>query len=62
MADLAEGQARAAAAVAAPAEPARLSVGPWSRAALVGLVLLAVALRLVPTVFVPSLNWGDEIF
>ncbi|MBV9014626.1 MAG: hypothetical protein JO058_03110, partial [Alphaproteobacteria bacterium] len=37
-------------------------MGPWSRAALVGLVLLAVALRLVPTVFVPSLNWGDEIF
>src|ERR1700724_856600 len=26
------------------------------------LVLLAVALRLVPSVFVPSLNWGDEIF
>ena len=26
------------------------------------LVLLAVALRLVPIVFVPSLNWGDEIF
>ncbi len=29
---------------------------------LLGLVLLAVALRLVPTVFVPSMNWGDEIF
>jgi 4-amino-4-deoxy-L-arabinose transferase-like glycosyltransferase len=30
--------------------------------ALLGLVLLAAGLRLVPTVFVPSLNWGDEIF
>jgi hypothetical protein len=26
------------------------------------LVVLAVALRLVPTVFVPSTNWADEIF
>ncbi|HEV8678224.1 MAG TPA: hypothetical protein VGQ90_02525 [Stellaceae bacterium] len=26
------------------------------------LVLLAVALRLVPIVFAPSMNWGDEIF
>jgi GPI mannosyltransferase 3 len=30
--------------------------------AIAGLVLLAVALRLVPTVFQPSLNWGDEVF
>jgi phosphatidylinositol glycan class B len=29
---------------------------------LLGLVLLAIGLRLVPVVFVPSLNWGDEIF
>jgi GPI mannosyltransferase 3 len=29
---------------------------------LAGLVLLAVGLRLMPVVFVPSLNWGDEIF
>ena len=26
------------------------------------LVILGVGLRLVPTVFVPSINWGDEIF
>jgi len=26
------------------------------------LILLGVALRLVPTVLVPSINWGDEIF
>jgi phosphatidylinositol glycan class B len=27
-----------------------------------GLVVLGVGLRLVPTVFAPSINWGDEIF
>ena len=26
------------------------------------LIVLGVVLRLVPTVFVPSINWGDEIF
>src|SRR5712691_1351833 len=26
------------------------------------LIVLGVLLRLVPTVFVPSINWGDEIF
>ena len=26
------------------------------------LVVIAVVLRLVPTVFVPSMNWGDEVF
>ena len=31
-------------------------------AGLVLLVLIAVGSRLVPIVFVPSLNWGDEIF
>jgi GPI mannosyltransferase 3 len=31
-------------------------------AALCCVVLLAVGLRLVPTVFMPSMNWGDEIF
>ncbi len=30
--------------------------------ALVGLVLLSIGLRLVPVLFEPSLNWGDEIF
>lgn len=31
-------------------------------AGVTGLLLLAVALRLVPTVLAPSMNWGDEIF
>jgi GPI mannosyltransferase 3 len=31
-------------------------------AALASVVLIAVALRLVPTVLQPSMNWGDEIF
>ena len=30
--------------------------------ALTVLVLLAVGLRLVPVIFAPSINWGDEIF
>lgn len=30
--------------------------------ALGGVVLVAILLRLVPVLFVPSLNWGDEIF
>src|SRR5579863_3539170 len=29
---------------------------------LLGVVLLAFALRVVPLLFVPSMNWGDEIF
>ena len=31
-------------------------------AGLLCLIVLGVVLRLVPTVFVPSINWGDEIF
>jgi phosphatidylinositol glycan class B len=31
-------------------------------AGLLCLIVLGVALRLVPTVLVPSINWGDEIF
>ena len=31
-------------------------------AALIGLLSLAVLLRMVPTLFVPSMNWADEIF
>src|SRR5229473_1619945 len=31
-------------------------------AGLLCLIVLGVLLRLVPTVFVPSINWGDEIF
>jgi GPI mannosyltransferase 3 len=34
----------------------------WVLAALLGLVLLSIGLRLVPVLFVPSLNWDDEIF
>lgn len=37
--------------------------GQWPIAAgLSSLLLMALALRLVPVVFVPSMNWGDEIF
>ena len=35
---------------------------PWVLAALLGLMLLSAGLRLVPVLFVPSLNWDDEIF
>lgn len=35
---------------------------PWVIAALLGLVLLSIGLRLIPVLFVPSLNWDDEIF
>src|SRR5713226_3429456 len=31
-------------------------------AGLLAIILLAVGLRLVPIIFVPSVNWGDEIF
>jgi GPI mannosyltransferase 3 len=35
----------------------------WPAAvALACLIALALALRLVPVIFVPSINWGDEIF
>jgi hypothetical protein len=34
----------------------------WVLAALLGIVLLSIGLRLVPVLFVPSLNWDDEIF
>ena len=34
----------------------------WVLAALLGLVLLSIGLRLVPVLFMPSLNWDDEIF
>src|ERR1700747_3685781 len=43
-------------AASGPADPA------WVAYALLGLVLLAAAVRLIPTVLQPSLNWGDEIF
>ena len=32
------------------------------RAGLAGLILLAIALRLIPIVFVPSMIWADEVF
>ena len=32
------------------------------RAGLAGLILLAIVLRLIPIIFVPSMVWGDEIF
>ena len=32
------------------------------RAGLAGLILLAIGLRLIPIIFVPSMVWGDEIF
>ena len=35
---------------------------PWLLAALLGVVLLSVGLRLMPVLFLPSLNWDDEIF
>jgi phosphatidylinositol glycan class B len=35
---------------------------PLAAAGLVALVVLAIVLRLVPILFVPSLNWADEIF
>src|SRR5207248_6266932 len=35
---------------------------PWLLAALLGVVLLSVGLRLIPVLFLPSLNWDDEIF
>src|SRR5438045_8615959 len=35
---------------------------PWVLAALLGIVLLSVGLRLMPVLFLPSLNWDDEIF
>lgn len=43
-------------AASGPADPA------WVAYALLGLVLLAAAVRLIPTVLQPSINWGDEIF
>jgi len=35
---------------------------PWVLAALLGILLLSVGLRLLPVLFLPSLNWDDEIF
>src|SRR5437763_13875527 len=52
------GTAASAQTKALPAQRGRA----WVLLALLGLVLLAAGLRVVPTVFVPSLNWGDEIF
>jgi GPI mannosyltransferase 3 len=44
-------------------EPAlAATAGALAAAGVACLVLLAVALRLVPTIFQPSLNWGDEVF
>jgi hypothetical protein len=48
---------------AAPALPVRASPERVARAGALGvLVLIAFTLRLIPVVFVPSLNWGDEVF
>src|SRR3954469_4680663 len=49
------GTAASAQTKALPAQRERA----WVLLALLGLVLLAAGLRVVPTVFVPSLNWGD---
>ena len=63
MVDFAGIRERAATETGANNKAAAVSAdAPWVPYALVGLVLLAAAARLVPTVFVPSLNWGDEIF
>ena len=35
---------------------------PWVLAALLGIALLSVGLRLMPVLFLPGLNWDDEIF
>lgn len=43
-------------------DAARLPTARWPFLALVGLVVLAIGLRLIPVVFVPSINWEDEIF
>jgi phosphatidylinositol glycan class B len=54
--------------VLAGGEAADAARRPWTSdrrraaAALVGLVIVAVGLRLVPTVLEPSLNWWDEVF
>jgi len=46
----------------AAARPHRLGERRLATGALLGLVIAAVLLRLVPVIFEPSLNWGDEIF
>src|SRR5207248_2321521 len=62
------GVRRLANSVSATGARAKTLPGRWpnerllTAAGLVLLVLLAVGLRLVPIVFVPSLNWGDEVF
>ena len=43
-------------------QPNPLSARWFIGAALMSLILLAIGLRLVPIVFVPSMAWGDEIF
>ena len=46
----------------AAARPAVASERLMTAGGLLCLVVLGVGLRLVPTVIVPSINWGDEIF
>ena len=43
-----------------PAETAHRR--PLIAAGLLAVMLLAVGLRLVPIIVVPSVNWGDEVF
>src|ERR1051325_7480541 len=62
MVDFAGLRERAATETGANDKAAMPSDAPGVPYALVGLVLLAAAARLVPTVFVPSVNWGDVIF
>jgi hypothetical protein len=62
MVDVAEAKALATAGGRAEGEAARPTNWRWPLLGLVGLVLLAIGLRLMPVVFVPSINWEDEIF
>lgn len=55
-------QDRISANAAAVRTEAPRGLRPLAGVALAGLVALAVLLRLVPVVFAPSLNWGDEVF
>jgi GPI mannosyltransferase 3 len=62
------GARRLAKSVSATGVRAKALAGHWpserrlTAAGVALLILLAAGLRLIPTVLVPSLNWGDEIF